>query len=77
MDRYTVTNADFRRFIDATRYVTLAERPPDPADYPGAPPECSNLGRGLPHDRGPGRPARPHTWWTYGRRPSGGTPGTG
>jgi formylglycine-generating enzyme required for sulfatase activity len=34
-----VTNAEFRRFVDATAYVTLAERPVDPADYPGAQPE--------------------------------------
>jgi formylglycine-generating enzyme required for sulfatase activity len=29
-----VTNAEFRRFVDATGYVTLAERPANPADYP-------------------------------------------
>src|SRR5262245_61406211 len=39
MDACTVTNDEFRRFIDATGYVTLAERAPDPADYPGAKPE--------------------------------------
>src|SRR5215207_8379055 len=39
MDRCAVTNAEFRRFVDATRYVTLAERPPDPGDYPDARPE--------------------------------------
>jgi formylglycine-generating enzyme len=36
MDVHTVTNEEFRRFVDATAYVTLAERPPNPADYPGA-----------------------------------------
>ena len=36
MDQHTVTNAEFARFVKATRYVTLAERVPDPADYPGA-----------------------------------------
>ena len=36
MDRYTVTNREFERFVDATGYVTLAERPVDPALYPGA-----------------------------------------
>ena len=39
MDTYTVTNAEFARFVAATNYVTLAERPPDPALYPGAKPE--------------------------------------
>src|SRR5262245_29509374 len=39
MDRYAVTNARFREFVDATGHVTLAERPADPKDYPGAKPE--------------------------------------
>jgi formylglycine-generating enzyme len=39
MDRCVVTNEEFASFVDATGYVTLAERPPNPADYPGAPPE--------------------------------------
>lgn len=36
MDRTPVTNGDFRRFVAATGYVTFAEIPPDPKDYPGA-----------------------------------------
>jgi formylglycine-generating enzyme len=39
MDRFAVTNAEFRRFVDATGHVTLAEHPVNPADYPGARPE--------------------------------------
>jgi sulfatase modifying factor 1 len=39
MDRHTVTNAEFQRFVEATGYVTLAERPANPEDYPGALPE--------------------------------------
>jgi len=39
MGRHTVTNADFKRFVDATGYVTAAERPANPEDYPGAKPE--------------------------------------
>jgi formylglycine-generating enzyme required for sulfatase activity len=38
MDRWPVTNALFRQFVDATGYVTQAELPPDPAQYPGADP---------------------------------------
>ena len=38
MDRHPVTVADFGRFVDATDYVTVAERPLDPADFPGADP---------------------------------------
>jgi formylglycine-generating enzyme required for sulfatase activity len=39
IDRSPVTNEQFRSFADSTGYVTVAERAPDPADYPGAPPE--------------------------------------
>lgn len=39
MDTYAVTNAEYARFVQATGYVTIAERPPIAADYPGAPPE--------------------------------------
>lgn len=39
IDRYAVTNAEFAKFVRKTGYVTVAERPPNPADYPGAPPE--------------------------------------
>lgn len=38
MDRHPVTVAEFQRFADATGHVTVAERPPDPADYPDADP---------------------------------------
>jgi formylglycine-generating enzyme required for sulfatase activity len=37
MDRTEVTNAEFARFVAATGYVTVAERPLNPADYPGVP----------------------------------------
>ncbi len=39
MDRTEVTNAEFGRFVRETNYVTVAERQPDPKDFPGAPPE--------------------------------------
>jgi len=35
IDRTEVTNAEFARFVDATGYVTLPERPLDPRNYPG------------------------------------------
>jgi len=38
LDRTEVTNAQFAAFVKATGYVTVAERPPDPAKYPGANP---------------------------------------
>lgn len=39
MDKTTVTNEQFSRFVEATGYATVAERPLNPADYPGAKPE--------------------------------------
>lgn len=38
IDRNAVTNREFARFVEATGHVTLAEKPADPADYPGADP---------------------------------------
>ena len=38
MDEHPVTVAEFRRFVRATGYVTVAERPLDPAQYPDADP---------------------------------------
>jgi len=35
IERHPVTNAQFAEFVDATGYVTVAERPMDPALYPG------------------------------------------
>ena len=34
-----VTNEQFAAFVDATGYVTVAERPLDPADFPARPAE--------------------------------------
>jgi formylglycine-generating enzyme required for sulfatase activity len=39
IDRHTVTNKEYRRFVDETGYVTVAEKPANAADYPGAQPE--------------------------------------
>jgi sulfatase modifying factor 1 len=39
IDPHAITNAEFARFVEATGYVTLAERSPNPDDYPGAKPE--------------------------------------
>ena len=35
MDRTEVTNEQFAAFVEATGYKTMAERPPDPKDFPG------------------------------------------
>jgi sulfatase modifying factor 1 len=39
MDETEVTNTQFARFVEATGYVTVAERTPRAEDFPGAPPE--------------------------------------
>src|SRR5262245_32838475 len=66
MDRYLMTNADFRRFVEATHYVTIAERVPEAAQYPGALPNM--LVAGSVVFRQPSRRVdlRNHfNWWTY------------
>jgi formylglycine-generating enzyme required for sulfatase activity len=44
MDRTPVTNRQFLKFVNATGYVTFAEVPPDPKDYPGALPHMLKAG---------------------------------
>jgi len=39
LDKFPVTNKDYQKFVKETGYVTIAERPLNPADYPGAKPE--------------------------------------
>jgi formylglycine-generating enzyme required for sulfatase activity len=66
MDTHLVTNQQFHRFVAATGYVTLAEKPPCAEDYPGAIPEMLKPGSVVFH-----KPPRPvslsqHlTWWGY------------
>jgi formylglycine-generating enzyme required for sulfatase activity len=44
IDCTPVTNRDFKRFVEATGYVTFAEVAPDPKDYPGALPHMLKAG---------------------------------
>ena len=37
MDTHEVTNAQFEKFVQATGYITIAERPLNAKDYPGVP----------------------------------------
>ena len=66
IDRTCVTNAEFALFVEATGYVTLAERPANAADYPGATPDqlapASAVFR--PQD-GPVNLDLPYVWWDY------------
>ena len=66
MDEHQVTVAEFRRFVKATDYVTVAERPLDPAMYPDA--DRTLLVPGSLVFQGTGGPV-PLTdyrrWWAY------------
>ncbi len=63
MDTTTVTN---RAFVQATGYVTLAERSAKPADYPGAPPDSLKPSSAvfITPPRGTDR-SSPYNWWAY------------
>ncbi len=66
IDRHEVTNAQFKRFVDATGYVTVAERPVDASRYPGAPAELLQPGGFVFHQpEGPVSPADFRAWWRY------------
>jgi formylglycine-generating enzyme len=66
IDRCPVTNRQFAQFVQDTGYITVAERPLDPADFPGAPAE--NLVPGsLVFTMTPGPVDLRHInqWWTW------------
>ena len=81
MDRTEVTNAEFARFVQATGYLTTAERPVDPQLHPGLPPAMQQPGAVVfvnPTELRNG--GDPRQWWQYlpganWRHPSG--PGSG
>ncbi len=68
IDRHEVTNRQYAEFIAATGYVTLAEKPVDPALY-GVPAEQIPPELLLPGSAvftPPARPSRNYTdWWVY------------
>jgi formylglycine-generating enzyme len=66
MDSQPVTVAEFRAFAKATGYVTVAERPLDPAQYPGADPDLLRPGSLVFYQ--PNRPVDLRDvsqWWRY------------
>lgn len=66
MDRCTVTTAQFAAFVAATGYVTVAERPLNPDDYPGADPMLLLPGSLVfQQPSGPVDLRDPMQWWTY------------
>jgi sulfatase modifying factor 1 len=66
IDRYPATNERFARFVEATRYLTFAEQPPNPADYPGALPEMLHPGSLVfVKPRVPVGLNDHHEWWSF------------
>ncbi|GAB3495277.1 formylglycine-generating enzyme family protein [Spirosoma knui] len=66
MDQHEVTNAQFAQFVAETGYVTVAERPLNPRDYPGVAP--AQLVPGSAVFTPPAQPVslnNPLQWWDY------------
>ena len=77
IDTFAVTNAEYAEFVDATGYITVAERELYPADFPGADPAALVPGSLVftPTD-GPVDLRDWRQWWAWGegaswRRPIG------
>jgi formylglycine-generating enzyme required for sulfatase activity len=66
MDKTDVTNEQFARFVNATGYVTVAERKPRAEDFPDAPPENLVAGAVVFSPPDHAVPLNDHfRWWTY------------
>lgn len=66
MDETAVTNAAFAAFVEATGYVTVAERPLDPAQYPGVAPGMLQPGSLVFHmTEGPVDTSDYRNWWSW------------
>jgi len=66
MDKTEVTNAQFARFVRETGYVTVAEQPSDPKEFPGVPPEKLKPGSIVfTPPRVPVPLDDPSQWWQY------------
>jgi formylglycine-generating enzyme len=66
IDRCPVTNAQFEQFVHETGYITLAERPANSADYPGAKPELLVPSSVVFQQTvGPVDMRNPYNWWQY------------
>lgn len=66
MDKFTITNHQFRKFTGDTGYISFAERPLDPALYPGAIPEMLIPGSLVFNKTtGPVNMKDISNWWSY------------
>ncbi len=68
IDRNDVTNEEFARLVKATGYVTIAERPLDPKEFPNLAPEDLAPGSVVfTPPAGPVSLANPFAWWRFVR----------
>ena len=66
MDATDVTNAEFEKFVQATGYVTIAERTPTKEEFPTAPPESLVAGSIVfTPTTGPVPLNNHYRWWRY------------
>ena len=65
IDAHPVTVTEFRRFVEATGYVTVAERPLDTTDYPDADPAVLVPGSAVFHATEGPVPLDSMEWWHY------------
>ncbi|MFZ9791353.1 MAG: formylglycine-generating enzyme family protein [Gemmataceae bacterium] len=67
IDVTEVTNAQFRKFVDATNYKTIAEQPLDPKDFPDVPLEKLKPGAGVfsPPKQEVVDCSECNQWWEY------------
>ena len=76
-DKFEVTNDEFRRFVEETGYITVAERPLNPEEFPGADFELLVPGALVfQKSKGPVDLGSYFNWWawvpgTYWKHPKG------
>ena len=66
IDKYTVTNRQYQKFVDETGYITVAERPLKADDFPGIKPELLAPGALIfKKANGPVNLKSYYNWWAW------------